>query len=106
MGKKDPNEDLAREIFVSLGWAGRIRNLTIEEKNALDLFMQKGVSAHTLNLGCGKVFIDPLFAMRVKRAVAKYGDEVYDIINDIFCGFPEDGLNEEVNSSQKKLFET
>jgi hypothetical protein len=105
LDEKDPNGELAREIFVSLGPWGRIKNLTTEEKNALELFFQKGKSVQTLNLGCGKVFLDPVFAMRVERAVQKYGHDVYDIINDIFCGFPEDGLNEEVDSSQKKLLE-
>jgi hypothetical protein len=100
--KEKRSKELAREIFVSLGWNGRIRNLTTEEKRELDIFLRTGVSRYSIDLGCGRVFIDPLFCMRVERAVEKYGHIVYDIINDIYCGFPEDGLNEEVDSS--KLF--
>lgn len=106
MGKQERyNRELASETFMNLGPQGRLRHLTFAERKELELFLQKGVSNFTVDLGSGHLCIDPVFSMRYKRAIEKYGDVVRDIINDIFCGFPEDGLNEEVDHSQDP-FET
>ena len=84
-------DDLAREMF--LNFPARMKNLTIEEKSELDRFFSDGKTDKSLVFGCKTVIMDPILFLRVKRAVEKYGDVVIDIMNDVLCGFPEDGIN-------------
>jgi len=85
------NDELARRMFLNL--PARMRNLTTEEKKALDSLMATGETEYVLRFGCGQVIRDPVLFLRIRRAVEKYGDVVIDIMNDILCGFPEDGIN-------------
>jgi len=103
LDEKDFNGELARETMLC-GWTGRIKNLTFEEKKKLELFFQTGKTTNPLVFGSEKIVIDPIFSARVERAVEKYGDVVLDIVNDIYFGFPEDGLNEPVSDELKKSF--
>jgi len=91
--KRVTNDDLAREMF--LNFPARMRNLTTREQKELDLFLQTGKTDKYLSFGCESVIIDPVLFLRTRRAVEKYGDVVIDIMNDILCGFPEDGINVE-----------
>lgn len=100
-GKDDSNGELARETLLCC-WSGRGKNLTFEEKKRLELFFQTGKVANPLVFSPEKMVMDPVFAARVERALQKYGDVVLDIINDIYFGFPEDGLNEPVSDELKK----
>lgn len=102
--KKISNGQLARETLLCC-WSGRVKNLTFDEKKKLELFLQTGKTANPLVFSPEKMVMDPIFAARVKRAVEKYGDLALDIINDIYFGFPEDGLNEAVSEDLKKTFE-
>ncbi len=70
-----------------------MRNLTYAEREELDKFFKSGRTDKVLSFGCGNVIIDPVLFLRVRRAVEKYGYVVIDIMNDILCGFPEDGIN-------------
>lgn len=89
--KSVTNDDLAREMF--LNFPARMKNLTIEEKSELDRFLSSGKTDKILALGCKTIIMDPVLFFRVRRAVEKYGDVVIDIMNDILCGFSEDGIN-------------
>lgn len=103
-GKKElDNGQLAREMLLS-SWSGRIKNVTFEEKKKLESYFQTGKAENRLVLSPEKIVIDPIFFDRVRRAVEKYGDVVLDIINDIYFGVPEDGLNEPIDEDFKSSF--
>lgn len=89
--KSVTNDELARMMF--LNFPARMKNLTTEEMIELDGFLSKGKTDKFLKLGCKTVIMDPVLFLRVRRAVEKYGDVVIDIMNDILCGFSEDGIN-------------
>ncbi|MDP2938526.1 MAG: hypothetical protein Q8O13_00360 [Candidatus Omnitrophota bacterium] len=91
--KSMTNDELARMMF--LNFPARMRNLTVEEKQELDLFLTTGKTESILTFGCKQVIRDPVLFLRIRRAVEKYGDVVIDIMNDVLCGFPEDGINVE-----------
>jgi len=89
--KSITNDELAMRMFPNL--PARIRNLTTEEKKEVSSFLKTGKTDYVLKFPCEQAIIDPLLFLRMRRAVEKYGDIVIDIINDILCGFSEDGIN-------------
>jgi len=92
-GKKKnvTNDELSRRMF--LNFPARMRNLTTEERKELDSFLVTGKTENIVSFGCEQAIRDPVLFFRIRRAVEKYGDVVIDIMNDILCGFPEDGIN-------------